>query len=230
MTSRTIAFWQKLKRFWHAPLLNKAHSIGTQYYKTKGVVLYRLVFGKFGKGSYIRRPLLIFNASYISIGDRVSIRDGARIEVVRHTQERIPTLYIGDDSSIEQNVHIVCHNRIHIGSKVAISASCCILDVTHPHEDVHNPIKIVDRITNEDSSVEVGDETLIGYGAVILPNVRIGKKVVIGSNSVVTGDIPDFCVAAGIPARVLKRYEPSSGRWIRVPDLAVGERECTGLT
>jgi acetyltransferase-like isoleucine patch superfamily enzyme len=216
--------WQKLKRFCEASLFNKLHSLSTFYYQMKGIALYRLLFKEFGEGSCIRKPLLISNPGHMRIGDRVSIREGARLEVVRSRDERIPELNIGNDSSVEQNVHIVCHSRIHIGERVAISANCCILDVTHTYEDVPNLIKIVDRIRDENSFVEIGDDTLIGYGAVILPNVSIGKHVVIGSNSVVTRDIPDFTVAVGSPARIVKRYEPASARWVRVP----GEVEVKG--
>lgn len=47
----------------------------------------------------------------------------------------------------------------------------------------------------------------------------IGKHCVIGSNAVVTKDIPDYCVAIGIPARIIKRYNPEVGKWLRTnPD------------
>jgi len=49
---------------------------------------------------------------------------------------------------------------------------------------------------------------------VILPNVRIGVQVVIGANSVVTADIPDYSVAAGAPAIVLKRYDWEKQAWV----------------
>lgn len=226
----TVRMSEKLKHFWRAPLFNKLHSLGTVYYRIKGIALYRFMFKNFGRGSYIRKPLLILNPGYMCIGDRVSIREGARLEVVQSRQGRIPELSIGNDSSMEQNVHIVCHSRICIGEKVALSANCCVLDVTHPYEDVLSPIKIVDRIRDEDSYVNIGDGTLIGYGAVILPNVSIGKRVVIGANSVVTSDIPDFTIAAGSPARVVKQYDPSSGRWVRVQEGAeVGGRRATIL-
>ncbi|MDR3548197.1 MAG: DapH/DapD/GlmU-related protein, partial [Candidatus Pacebacteria bacterium] len=61
-------------------------------------------------------------------------------------------------------------------------------------------------IVDEDSYVEIGDGSFIGYGAVILPNVRIGKRAVIGANSVVTHDVPDFSVVAGSPAKVIRTY------------------------
>jgi len=205
---------EKLKRFWRAPFLNKLHTLSTLYYRMKGIVLYRFLFQEFGKGSCIRNPLLILNSGFVSIGERVSILDGVRLEIVRSDDSRIPCLSIGSDTNIEQNVHIVCHSRIRIGRGVSVTGHCCIVDVTHPYCDVHEPTKIGARIKNEDSFVEIGDGSFIGFGSVILPNVRIGLHVVIGANSVVTADIPDYSVAAGAPAIVLKQYDWERQTWV----------------
>jgi acetyltransferase-like isoleucine patch superfamily enzyme len=206
---------EKMKRFWIAPFHNKIHILSVLYYKSKGFFLYRLVFEKFGSGSYIRRPLLILNSDHISIGERVAIREGARLEVVRSSEERIPRLVIESDTNIEQNVHIVCHSRVRIGRNVSVTANCAIVDVTHPFCDVHDSKKIGSRILDEDSFVEIGDGSFIGYGSVILPNVRIGTHAVIGANSVVTRDVPDYSMAAGSPAVVVKRYDFATNAWVK---------------
>jgi acetyltransferase-like isoleucine patch superfamily enzyme len=216
MKAARTAMWKKLKRFWRAPLLNKLHGASNFYYRLKGLILYRLIFGKFGKDSFIRSPLLILHPKYIFIGDRVSIRDGIRLEVIRSSQTRIPNLTIGDETNIEQNVHIVCHNRIRIGNNVSITGHCAIVDVNHPFSEVHEFSKIGSRIKDEDSFVDIGDWTFIGYGSVILPNVKIGAHAVIGANSVVVADIPDYSVAAGSPAVVLKRYDRVRENWVRI--------------
>ncbi len=64
--------------------------------------------------------------------------------------------------------------------------------------------------------MEIGDGTWIGTNAVIVGNVRIGKNCVIGANSVVTKDIPDYCVAVGIPCKVIKRYSLETQNWVKV--------------
>ena len=206
--------WTKFRSFWQEPLFNKFNRLSTLYYKLKGAFLYRWVFKRFGKESYIRKPLLITSPMFISVGDYVSIREGARLEAIQTNKGRIPDLRIETGASIEQNVHIVCHSRIRIGENVAISANCCILDVTHPYEDVRDPVKIVARVHDDDSFVEIGDGSLIGFGVVILPNVRIGKCVVVGSNAVVKCDIPDYSVAVGSPAKVVKRYDWTVDKWV----------------
>jgi acetyltransferase-like isoleucine patch superfamily enzyme len=60
----------------------------------------------------------------------------------------------------------------------------------------------------------VGNGSWIGHGSVILPGAQIGEHVTIGANSVVTGVIPSFSVAAGNPAKVIRRYVPGEG-WQR---------------
>lgn len=60
-------------------------------------------------------------------------------------------------------------------------------------------------IVQEGQTVTIGDGSYIGINAVIVGNVRIGKHCVIGANSVVTKDVPDYCVAVGSPARVIKK-------------------------
>jgi acetyltransferase-like isoleucine patch superfamily enzyme len=205
-----VSMLEKLKRFWREPIPNKVHVLGTLYYKVKGIVFYRRVFKQFGRGSYIRRPLLIWNAAYVRIGKGVSILDGLRMEVLKSSERRIPELTIGDNTNIEQNVHIICHNRVHIGCDVSITGNCSIVDVTHPFGNTGELTKVGSRIQDEDSFVEIGNGSFIGFGSVILPNVRIGKGVVVGANSVVSRDLPDYSVAAGVPAVIVSRIVPGS--------------------
>jgi acetyltransferase-like isoleucine patch superfamily enzyme len=216
-------YWTKLQSFWHEPFFNKLNRLSTFYYKLKGTVFYRLFFKRFGKGSYIRKPQLISNPLFISIGDRVSIRDGIRLEVLQDSKDRRPELDVGNNTNIEQNVHIVCHSKVRIGENVSITGNCSIVDVTHPYSDVGDPVKIGARIQNDDSYVEIGDGSFVGYGTVILPNVRIGKYVIIGANSVVVQDIPDYSVAAGVPTRIIKQFDPITRSWIRICANVVGK-------
>ena len=207
--------WMRLRRFLDEPFFNKLHHFSSFYYKAKGALVYRYFFESFGTGSYIRRPLLIFNPAFISIGKNVGIRDGVRLEVVRSNKSRQPRIVIGDNTNIEQNVHIVCHNYVKIGSNVSITGNCSIVDVTHPFEDVSDPVKIGARILDEHSFVEIGDGTFVGFGSVILPNVRIGRCAVIGANSVVMKDVPDYTVVAGAPASIIKQFDAGNQAWVR---------------
>ncbi len=170
----------------------------------------RLVYGPFlgrlGRKSVIRRPVLVLNPQYIEIGDDVLIREGSRLEVIITAGRPAPSLRIGSGTNIEQNVHIVCHNRVVIGQNVSITANCAVIDTTHPFKDLEPGRKIGSQIADDDAFVEIGDGAFIGIGSVVLPNVRIGAGAVIGANSVVTHSVPEYSCAAGAPARILRNY------------------------
>jgi acetyltransferase-like isoleucine patch superfamily enzyme len=205
---------EKLWRLFHGPLSNKGLALSHLYWRIKARLFYRFLFKRIGAGTVIVRPMLILNADCIEIADHVLIRDGVRLEAVRDPYGRTPSLTIGTNTNIEQDVHIVCHNRVTIGKDVSITGRCAIVDVTHPYQDI-SAGKIGDLIANDDSFVEIGDGAFLGYGAVILPNVRIGKRAVIGANSVVTHDVPDFSVAAGGPAKVIRVYSEKLQQWVK---------------
>lgn len=168
--------------------------------RAKTRLYYARVAGKIGKACRLYKPVLLSNPRFLQIGDHTLIRPGARLEILQTNLQRTPLLRIGSNTNIEQNVHIVCHNRIEIGSNVSITAFCAIVDTTHPIGGPKPGATLVD----DDAFVEIGDGTFIGIGSVILPNVRVGKHCYIGANSVVTKSLPDYAVAAGSPARILR--------------------------
>lgn len=184
--------------------------------KLKVMFFYRFFFGSVGKKVAIYKPLLIVNPARIFVGDNVSIRDGVRLEVVVTENDFLPELTIGDNVNIEQNVHIVCGCKVSIGDNVSIAAGAAIVDVNHPYSDVSDAGKIADRIDAENTYVEIGEGVLIGYGAIILPNVRIGKRAVVGAYSVVTKDVSEYSTVAGNPAKLIKKYSFERNQWERI--------------
>jgi len=175
-------------------------------------LFYRHLAGACGRGVRIENPLLIKNLQCFSFGNNVRIRQGARLEGVieRFGEVYSPKVEIGDGTTIEQGFHLACASSIRIGSMVAITEYVAIFDIFHPYEDPETPI-VSQKLRT--APVEIGNDCLIGFGAVIQPGVRIGKHCIVGANSVVTKDIPDFCVAAGAPARVIRQYSASSRTW-----------------
>jgi acetyltransferase-like isoleucine patch superfamily enzyme len=147
---------------------------------------------------------MIVKPQFIHIGEGVIIQSGARLEAVPLNPLNPPQLRIGKNVGIEQNAHIVCHHRVTIGDNVSITANCAIVDTTHPFDDVPVDAKVGDMIQDDEAFVEIGEGTFLGFGSVILPNVKVGKGCVIGANSVVSRSIPDYSVAAGAPAVVLR--------------------------
>lgn len=159
------------------------------------------------------KPPILITQEYISLSENVYIGHHARIQGISSYKniEYHPNIVIGNGVSIEQNVHITCANRIEIGANTAIAANVTITDIHHPYEDIDTPIERQDILVKE---VMIGEDSKIYNNAVILPGVHIGKHVTVGANSVVTSDIPDYCVAVGSPARIIKQYDFKSKKWI----------------
>jgi acetyltransferase-like isoleucine patch superfamily enzyme len=108
---------------------------------------------------------------------------------------------------------------VTIEDGVSITPYCAIVDTFHPHDppDMLEP-RIGDRLPATRTFVHIGQGSFIGTHSVILPNVRIGRGCVIGAGSVVSRDIPDYCIATGQPAKVRSRFDPRTRTWHREPD------------
>lgn len=172
-------------------------------------------FGHFGDGSLIMwKPTTIFNEQYISIGSHTLIGPDVSLSAgMVPGQECItnPVVKIGDRCLIGRGSGIVGHFSIEIGDDVWTGHNVYITDQNHGYEDVTRPIS---QQSQPERSVKIGEGSWLGYGSVVLPGVTIGKHVVVGANSVVTHDIPDYSVAVGVPARVIKRFINDS--WVSV--------------
>ncbi len=169
-------------------------------------------FGAFGQNSIICFPqTTIFNEQYIHIGANTMI--GSHIALSAGMipgQECLtnPVVRIGDRCLIGRGSGIVGHFAIDIGNDVWTGHHVYITDQNHGYERIDIPIS---RQTQPEKPVAIGDGSWIGAGSVILPGAHIGKHVAVGANSVVNGVIPDFSVAVGSPAKVIKRYTEQSG-------------------
>ena len=118
-------------------------------------------------------------------------------------QNRHPKLTVGAGTYIGRFCTFACIDHICIGDDVLISDRVFIGDAVHGFILTNIPIKNQEQSSS--GPVTIGDGTWIGIGASILPNVKVGKNCVIGANSVVTKDVPDFCVAVGNPAKVIRQ-------------------------
>lgn len=201
-------------RLLRAPWHDRLNLLHSAYILFKTSLYYRHICAHVGRGCYIYKPFLLSNPRFVTIGERTMIRAGARIETIVLDEKHPPELVIGSNVNIEQNAHIVCSSRIVIGDNVSIAPNCCLLDASHPFLDVNDPRKIGDRLNADQTPIEIGDNTLIGFGVAILPNVRIGKHCVVGANCAVTRDVPDYCVVAGNPATIVLRYDLKQKIWI----------------
>ena len=182
-----------------------SYLLAKAFAKLVAVTLHRRTFAAFGAGSFIISPMAILNPKYMSIGRNVRVRNGLRIEAVDTL--RRPRLAIGDNCNIEQGVHIICSGEVVIGRDCSITAYCSIVDTSHPFDGIGDA-KIGDLLNPEPAFVHIGDGCFLGVGAVILPNVRLGQRCVVGSNAVVRpGDYPDGSVLAGVPAKIVRSIQ-----------------------
>ena len=157
------------------------------------------------------KPTTIFNERFITIGRDTLIGPDISLSAgMVPGQECItyPVVSIGDRCLIGRGSGIVGHFSIEIGNDVWTGHNVYITDQNHGYEDITRPIS---QQSQPERAVKIGDGSWLGYGSVVLPGVTIGRHVVIGANSVVTHDIPDFCVAVGAPAKVIKTFV--DGKW-----------------
>jgi len=171
-------------------------------------------FGAFGKGSIIAFPTgSIYNERWIRIGSETMIGPHVSLTAgMAPGQEMVsdPVVSIGDRTLIGQGSYIVGHFSIEIGDDIQTGPYVYITDQNHAYEDPDVPIG---RQWPVESSVSIGSGSWLGTGVIVLPGARIGRNVAVGAGSVVVGEIPDHCVAVGVPARVVKQYVAGDG-WI----------------
>lgn len=175
-------------------------------------IYYFLKLGSFGKHSFIDRPLRVDGGKNIYIGNGVSIKYRSWIASTPLTGERSQLIFedgcvIGHFNHIYATRSVILHKNVLTADKVYIS------DNLHGYEDIDIPIKSQPVVQN--GTVEIGEDSWIGENVCILGS-KIGKHCVIGANSVVTKDIPDYCIAVGIPAKVIKKYDFDKKEWIKI--------------
>jgi acetyltransferase-like isoleucine patch superfamily enzyme len=144
----------------------------------------------------------------------------AAIERDRGGNRYEPSLIIGKDVVFGYSVHVAATNRVRIGNGVLVGSRVIITDHNHGiyrGESQSSPLEPpADRLLTSDAQAVVEDNVWIGDGVAILPGSWIGQGSVIGANSVVNSVIPEYCIAAGSPARPIRVYDLKSRSWVRV--------------
>ena len=177
------------------------------------VFLYKIKVGSFGWKSQIHSPLKINGGKNISIGNKVLIEYKTWLAAMPLTGENKCELVIEDGCSIGHFNHIYATKSIILHKNVLTADKVYISDNLHGYEDIGLPIKNQPIIQN--GTVEIGEGSWLGENVCVL-GVHIGKHCIIGANSVVTHDIPDYSVAIGAPAKIIKQYDFTTNSWERV--------------
>jgi acetyltransferase-like isoleucine patch superfamily enzyme len=172
-------------------------------------------FKEFGPGSRIAPPFRFYGLNQMSLGERVMIHRDCWIQTIPGGgRENDAKLVIGSCAGIGMGAHISAAKQVLIEEYVLLARNVHIADHGHAFENIDVPI--MKQGINRIAPVSIGRSTWLGQNVVVLPGVTIGKHCVIGASSVVNSSIPDFSVAVGAPARVVKRYNREIGAWERV--------------
>ena len=163
-------------------------------WQTNGLVF----FGRRLEIEIARRGEVRFGR-FVWIGDRSKIRCHEGV------------VEIGDKTVMGQECTISAYQRVRIGQQCVIADRAMFIDFDHGVVEVERPIRL-QGIYKRD--VEVGSNVWIGYGACILRGVRVGDNSIVGTNTVVTKDVPANAVVAGVPARIVRMREaPKELHW-----------------
>ena len=164
-------------------------------------------FKSFGSDSTIGYPIVLLGGKYISLGSKICLGErGVLTAWDSYMDESFtPNIIIGNNTSIGEDFHITAIDKIVIGDNVLMGKKITITDNSHGKVDVESlAIAPAKRFLYSKGPVIIKDGVWIGEKATILPGVTIGKNSIIGANAVVISDIPDNCVAAGVPAKVVR--------------------------
>lgn len=163
----------------------------------------RLRIRQVGSHTFFRPPCHIIGGQAIEIGSYTEFADGVRLATWNEGR-----LSIGNSCAIGHNSFITASNEIRIGNNVLFGGNVLVSDNSHgrctPDELDIPPIK---REVFSKGPVVIDDNAWIGQNACILANVHVGKGAIIGANSVVTHDVPPYCVAVGSPAKVIQKLK-----------------------
>lgn len=162
----------------------------------------RTQFAAWGDGSHIEPHARLDCPWLISVGKMTRLSEYAWLNAKDDRGDGAPTLRVEDGTYIGRFSQINAWRSVDIERDVLIGDRVFISDADHNYSDNGRPI-----ISQGDSfkgAVRLKSGCWIGVGAVILPGVTVGRNAVVAANSVVTRDVPDYSVVAGVPARVIK--------------------------
>lgn len=169
-------------------------------------LLYKGYFRRIGNMCYIGKPLFIDGANKVTMGNKVRVFPGIRIECIGDGQ-----LEIGNNVVIEQNVHIISGGGVlRIGNDVTIAPNTFITNTNHEYRNIHRSVMDQELIV---SNTEIDDGCFLGFGVAIQAGTHLGKHCIVGSNTVVHGQFPDYSVIVGNSGKVVKTYNPNTDNW-----------------
>ena len=173
-------------------------------------------FASFGKGAWAHYSFATnrADAPYISIGKHVGFGRDAKLDVQAAPGAVPPVIRMDDRSGLQRRCMISARNHIHIMRDVIFGPSVLVMD----HAEGLRENSIANRSPQPArGTIRIEEECWIGFGSVIVceqGELTIGRHSVVGANSLITRSIPSYSVVAGNPARIVKQYDFSAGKWV----------------
>lgn len=169
-------------------------------------------FGYFGAGAALMAPQgVIYNESYLSVGDHTLIGPNVALTAGMSGSQKMlssPVVTIGKKCIIGRGSHIIGHWSIVLGDEIQTGPYVYITDQNHSYEDPHAP---VGWQPPTEGAVSIGSGSWLGANVVILPGTTLGPNTVVAAGAVVRGEFPGHVVLGGVPAKVLRHYDPELG-------------------
>jgi lipopolysaccharide O-acetyltransferase len=179
--------------------------------------LYTRLF--YPKARLIRLPFDIRNKKLIGIGENLTTGFACRFEAFSMKKTNDKILMLGKNIEINDYVHIAAGEKVVIGDNVLIASKVYISDLNHGIYKGNNqdsPLSLPNERKLSTKPVVIKNNVWIGESVCVLPGVTIGEGCVIGALSVVTKSIPDYSIAVGSPARVIKQFDFDNNIWVNV--------------
>jgi acetyltransferase-like isoleucine patch superfamily enzyme len=164
-------------------------------------------FAEFGRGTAIETPVRLLGERRIAIGSDVFIGPDCWLQTVDEGGDEV-ALWIGDGSNIAGNCVISAVSHVRLGKKVLLARNVYISDHIHAYDDLTEAV--LDQGVASVQPVDIEDGAWLGQNVVVCPGVRIGRGSVVGANAVVLDDVPDYSLAVGAPARVVREFSPQA--------------------
>lgn len=164
-------------------------------------------FSSKGQGAKIRRHV-IMNVSPIN---SFTLGKNSVIEYFSLIDNGVGAVHIGENTRIGLRNTII--GPVTIGNHTILAQNIVVSGLNHNYEDVRSPVH---QQGINVAPICIDDEVWIGANVTVTAGVQIGRHSVVAAGSVVTKDIPAYSVAAGNPARVIKRYDPERQIWVKI--------------